>query len=209
MRRIFAISCALALALGLIACSDSGSRSQNGGSASQTPTGPAGSGAVSSSQTTSDGSGSQPGDLQTATLYIGMDGQFQEYLTAVEEDITPQLLVEEISKLTGWNLDLAGEITSGKGGMTVSFAETSSLFAGPPDPQKEEFHVFAADELDWKILDSVKKTLQSWAVAPGLGDPDSVDIYFCGPDGGDLVLDNVGVTISATKPYRTFFPLQG
>ena len=74
--------------------------------------------------------------------------------------------------------------------MTVLFGETSALFAGPPDPQKEEFHVFDSFQLDRTILDSIQKTLQTWAVVPGLGDPDSVDIYFCGPDGGDLVLES-------------------
>ena len=212
MKRTLAIACTLALALALTACSGGASSSQNGGS-SQAPSGGGSTSQTSpedgsTSQPGPDASGgaasSQPGEAQTATLYIGMDGQFKEYPVETSEEITPTLLVEEMARLTGWNLDLADEITSAKGGMTVVFADTSALFVGPPNPQKDEFHVFAADELDQKILDSVKKTLQSWAVVPGLGDPDSVDIYFCGPDGGDLVLENVGVTIPFTEPYQTF-----
>ena len=84
------------------------------------------------------------------------------------------------------------------------FAETSALFQGPPDPQKDEFHVFDAGQLSQTILDSIQKTLQNWAVVPGLGDPASVDVYFCGPDGGDLVLENIGVTIPCTEPYSGF-----
>ena len=42
------------------------------------------------------------------------------------------------------------------------------------------------------------------AVDPELGDPDSVDVWFCGPDGGDLVLAGSGVTISSTEPYGEF-----
>lgn len=214
MKRTFAVACALALALALAACSGG---TQNGGTSQTQPgsngvsssqPGPAGSAGASGSQSDPVGSAgtssSQPGEAQTATLYIGMNDQFAEYPVETSEEITPTLLVEEMAKLTGWNLDLADEITSGKGGMTVIFADTSALFAGPPNPQKNEFHVFAADELDQKILDSVKKTLQNWAVVPGLGDPDSVDIYFCGPDGGDLVLENIGVTIPFTEPYRSF-----
>ena len=135
----------------------------------------------------------------------GMDGQFKEYPLELAEEITPEALVAGISGLTGWNLDLAGEITDGKGGMTVMFAETSALFVGPPDPQKDEFRIFDAGQLDQTILDSVQKTLQNWAVVPGVGDPDRVDIYFCGPDGGDLVLENIGVTIPHTEPYTRFF----
>lgn len=201
MNRSFAIACALALTLSLAACSGGHLSAQNGGSTPQTPP-------ISSVQPGADGSGgasaSQPEESQTATLYIGMAGQFKEYPLETGEEITPAILVEEMAKLTGWNLDLAGEITSGKGGMTVTFADTSALFVGPPNPQKDEFHVFAADELAQTILDSVKKTLQNWAVVPGLGDPDSVDIYFCGPDGGDLVLENIGVTIPYTEPYQSF-----
>lgn len=207
MKRTFAIACALALAL--TACSGgNSSSSQSGGGTSGVQPGPSGSADVSGSQSDPAGSagasGSQPGETQTATLYIGMDGQFTEYPVETSGEITPTLLVEEMARLTGWNLDLVDEITSGKGGMTVIFADTSALFAGPPNPQKDEFHVFAADELARKILDSVKKTLQNWAVVPGLGDPDSVDIYFCGPDGGDLVLENIGVTIPCTEPYQSF-----
>ena len=41
-------------------------------------------------------------------------------------------VVAEVAELTGWNLDLAGEITTGKGGITVTFGETCALFSGPP-----------------------------------------------------------------------------
>lgn len=147
---------------------------------------------------------SQQPAVQTATLYIGMDGEFREYPLESQEEITPRQLVEGIAALTGWNLDLADEITDGKGGITVSFAETCALFSGPPSPQKDEFFVFDVSQLDQTILDSVKKTLQNWAVVPGLGDPDSVDIYFSGPDGSDLVLEGLEITIPANEPYRAF-----
>lgn len=45
-----------------------------------------------------------------------------------------EAMVAGMAELTGWNLDLADEITSGPGGMTVSFADTCSIFTGPPDP---------------------------------------------------------------------------
>ena len=113
-------------------------------------------------------------------------------------------VVAEMAQLTGWNLDLAGEITTGKGGITVSFGETCALFSGPPQEQKEEFHVYDSYQLDQTILDSVKKTLQNWAVVPGQGDPDSVDVYYCGPDGKDLVLINPDGPSPPPSPMSSF-----
>ena len=221
MKRMLALACIGALMLALPACSSGNDSSSQNDGPSLTPPGSASSSGAFSEQLDTSGSGggsdtqpgpadstgsssSQHGEAKTVTLYIGMDGQFKEYPLETEEAVTPTELVKAISDLTGWNLDLTDEVASGKGGMTVSFAETCALFVGPPDPQKDEFHVFDAGQLDKMILDSIQKTLQNWAVVPGLGDPDSVDIYFCGPDGGDLVLENLGVTITATEPYQGF-----
>ncbi len=196
MKRLFAAACAGALVLALAACSGgpagSGSSAQ-GGAASE--------GNAVQSQGGASGSAGQS-QQHTATLYIGMDGRFESYPLTQEGEITPEDLVAGIAGLTGWNLDLAGEITDGKGGLTVPFAATSALFVGPPEEQEEQFHVYDSVQLAQTILDSVKKTLQNWAVDPELGDPDSVDVYFCGPDGGDLVLEGAGVTISASQPYQ-------
>ena len=152
----------------------------------------------------------QTSQAQMVTLYIGMDDHFQQYQEEYdgmlnEQGMVPaEGVVAEMAELTGWNLDLAGEITTGKGGITVTFGETCALFSGPPQEQKDEFHVYDSYQLDETILDSVKKTLQNWAVVPGQGDPDSVDVYYCGPDGKDLVIINSGWTISSTQPYEQF-----
>lgn len=152
----------------------------------------------------------QTSQAQMVTIYIGMDDHFQQYQEEYdgmlnEQGMVPaEGVVAEMAELTGWNLDLAGEITTGKGGITVTFGETCALFSGPPQEQKDEFHVYDSYQLDETILDSVKKTLQNWAVVPGQGDPDSVDVYYCGPDGKDLVLINSGWTISSTQPYEQF-----
>ena len=80
---------------------------------------------------------------QTATLYIGSSGSgFTEYPVSCTGTLTPDWLIGQISDLTGWNLDLAEPVSTGKGGMTVDFANTSALVVGPPDPQKEEFFVY-------------------------------------------------------------------
>ena len=154
--------------------------------------------------------GTQTDTARVVTLYIGTDDQFQQYQETYQGALNdqgmvpPEGVIAQMAELTGWNLDLAGEITTGKGGITVPFGETCALFSGPPKEQKDEFHVYDSYQLDQTILDSVKKTLQNWAVVPGKGDPDSVDIYYCGPDGKDLVLINSGWTISSTQPYEHF-----
>lgn len=221
------ILCAAALLLVLTACSAqpaagsssgsqssqssvSGSQSSSSGDLSQLPAQSA-----ESSQSKSEGTQTQPSDTQTdaartVTLYIGTGDQFQQYQETYQGALNdqgmvpPEGVVAEMAELTGWNLDLAGDITTGKGGITVTFGENCALFSGPPQVQKDEFHVYDSYQLDQTILDSVKKTLQNWAVVPGLGDPDSVDIYYCGPDGKDLVLINSGWTISSTQPYEHF-----
>ena len=147
------------------------------------------------------GNAAEDAETRTATLYIGMDGQFQEYPVEYSGELTPLFLVAQISELTGWNLDLADEITSGKGGMTVSFAETSSLVSGPPETQNPDFFVYDSHQLVRTILDSVQHTLQYNFVDPSLGDPSSLDIYF-NLDGEAIVIPDSGETIDPYAPYE-------
>ena len=116
-------------------------------------------------------------------------------------NIVDSFFVAQISELTGWNLDLADEITSGKGGMTVSFAETSSLVSGPPETQDPDFFVYDSHQLVRTILDSVQHTLQYNFVDPSLGDPSSLDIYF-NLDGEAIVIPDSGETIDPYAPYE-------
>ena len=116
-------------------------------------------------------------------------------------NIVDSYFVAQISELTGWNLDLADEITSGKGGMTVSFAETSSLVSGPPETQNPDFFVYDSHQLVRTILDSLQHTLQYNFVDPSLGDPSSLDIYF-NLDGEAIVIPDSGETIDPYAPYE-------
>ena len=138
---------------------------------------------------------------QTATLYVGMDGNFSEYPVSYTGELTPVFLISQLSELTGWNLDLADEVTSGKGGMTVSFAETSSIVAGPPEPQNPDFFVYDSSQLITTILDSVQRTLQYNFIDPNLGDPSNLDVYF-NLDGGNIVYPDSGREIDAYTPYE-------
>ena len=57
---------------------------------------------------------------QTATLYIGTKaGGFAEYPMSYEGELTAEKLIQGIADLTGWNLTIAEDVISGKGGMSV------------------------------------------------------------------------------------------
>ena len=88
--------------------------------------------------------------------------------------------------------------------MTVCFSKESALFIGPPDPQKEDFFMFDAESLDRTILDSIQHTLQYNFVDPELGDPDSLDIYYCMEGNAPLTLPGINVTLPMDQPYKGF-----
>lgn len=133
-------------------------------------------------------------------LHITLDGHSYESYPYYGES-TPEGLLKGIEELTGWNLSLADEITTGKGGISVTFAEDACLFTGPPEDQKEEFHVYDATQLVLSVLGSVQATLQNWA-SPA--EPDSVDVYYAmGADIKPLTIENLGVTWPIDEPYSS------
>lgn len=147
MKKLVPVFCAGALLFSLAACvggetpTGSASGSPDPGTSAQEPAGSSPPPAVPVNRRTARPGGSQAQPQGTEyTLYIGMDGTFQEYPMTYEGELDEQGLVPAeamiagMAELTGWNLDLADEITSGPGGMTVSFADTCSIFTGPPDP---------------------------------------------------------------------------
>lgn len=199
MKRILAITCAGALVLALASCSNgqgnTSSYAGSSGSSSSVSSSASGSGVSSSGS----GVSSSTSESQKAMLYIGMDGQFQEYPLEYDGEITPEVLVQSIAAVTGWNLDLESAV-EGNGKIVISFAETSVLYTGLPEEQKEEFKVETAAQLEQTILDSIQKTIQEW-----VGTEDgAAEVYFTAADGGDLALSGSGVTISADEPYTAF-----
>lgn len=194
LKRILTLLLAGLLALSPAACGDGGS-GRSAGSAS--------SGQNSASQSSASNSES-PGQTGL-TLRVGMDGKFTDYpweYTGELNDVgvvPPAEAIAALGELTGWDLSLGDQVTDGKGGMTVTFGANCVLFTGPPENQNEEFHVYSADQLAATVLDSIRQTLET-----NYGGAGGLDVYFCGPDGGDLVLDNIGVTISRLEPYTAF-----
>lgn len=143
-----------------------------------------------------------PSQGQTATLYVGTkEGGFTEYPLDYEGELTPEILIQGIADLTGWNLSLAEEVISGKGGMSVCLSGESSLFAGPPDPQKDEFHMFDGVQLAQTILDSIQKTLQEGFTGED-GDPDALDIWYYMEGEKPLALPNIDRSWPIDQPYQ-------
>lgn len=139
---------------------------------------------------------------QSATLYIGTKAAgFTEYPMTYEGELTPDLLIQGIADLTGWNLTLEEPVVTGKDGMSVCLSSESALFTGPPDPQKDEFHMYGVDQLAETVLDSIQKTLQEGFTLEG-GDPDALNIwYFMGRE-QPLELPSLGLSWPIDRPYQ-------
>ena len=156
-----------------------------------------------SSSVAENSSSSEPESVPT--IYIGTyeeDGSesFTAYPYVSSGETTPEELIQAMAELTGWDLTLSADdpVTSGKGGMTVSFAPESAIFTGPPTEQKEEFHMFSADQLCTTIFDSVQKTLQE-NFSPA--NPEALDIYYCTDGSTEIQLDNLGIVLPIEEPY--------
>ncbi len=157
---------------------------------------------VSSSSPVSSQTSSDETEKNEAVIYIGSGTDYKESLVLTDEEITPELLIGKISEFTGWNLDLADDVTTGKGGMTVCFAKTSSIFTGPPEEQNEDYFVYDKRQLCQEIFDSVKHTLQYNFVDPKLGNPEELNVYFCTENNEPITIDDIGITIPLDEPYN-------
>lgn len=139
---------------------------------------------------------------QIAMVYIGTKTNgFTDYPMTYDGELTPEKLIQGIADLTGWDLTLAEPVISGKGGMSVCLSSESSLFTGPPDPQKDEFHVYDAGQLAEMILDSIQKTLQEGFTLEG-GDPDALDIWYYMEGEQPLELPALGLSWPIDQPYQ-------
>lgn len=160
------------------------------------------SGAVDTPPTEETDKPAPPASEQTATLYIGTKaGGFNEYSMAYEGELTPEMLIQGIAELTGWDLTLAEPVISGKGGISVCLSGESALFTGPPHQQKEEFHMFDVGQLAETILDSIQKTLQMGFTGEG-GNPDALDIWYYMEGDQPLELPILGLSWPIDQPYQ-------
>lgn len=175
------------LALGLVLSGCSSKEPESQGSSSQTE------------------QASQETEARVPAIYIGTydsegNGSFQEFPFVSSGEVTPESLISAMAELTGWDLTLSADdpVTTGKGGMTVSFAPESAIFTGPPEEQKDEFHVYSSDQLCYEIFDSVQKTLQE-NFSPE--NPEALDVYYCTDGSTEIELDDLGVVLPMDEPY--------
>ena len=139
---------------------------------------------------------------QVAMVYIGTKANgFTDYPMTYEGELTAEKLIQGIADLTGWDLTLAEDVISGKGGMSVCLSSESSLFTGPPDPQREEFQMYDVGQLAETILDSIQKTLQEGFTLEG-GDPDALDIWYYIEGDQPLELPILGLSWPIDQPYQ-------
>ncbi len=191
MKKLISIFLFLIIVFSFAACVNEGDSPIGGGAASKP--------LESSADSSLGGDNTENTVMSKPILYIGNDeAGYKEYPLELDYEVTPQMLIFEMSKLTGWNIDLADHVTSGKGGMTVCFAKTCALFVGPPEPQKDEFFMHDVDTLAHTLLDSIKKTLQmNFAEAA-----DGLDIYYCMEGDKPLSIDGIQRTWPLDEPYK-------
>lgn len=200
-----AILFALALCVTLMGCDQpappqSGGPSQEPSTAVSTP--PTEGPAESLPPTEEPAEPTAPAVGQVAMVYIGTKaGGFTDYPMIYDGELTAEKLIQGIADLTGWDLTLAEPVISGKGGMSVCMSSESALFTGPPDPQREEFHMYDAEQLAETILDSIQKTLQEGFTGEG-GDPDALDIWYCMEGEQPLELPDLGLSWPIDQPYQ-------
>lgn len=96
---------------------------------------------------------------------------------------------------------MAEPVISGKGGMSVCLSNESALFTGPPDPQKDEFHMYDTEQLAETILDSIQKTLQENFTLEG-GNPEALDIWYYMEGEQPLTLPDLGMSWPIDQPYH-------
>ncbi len=140
-------------------------------------------------------------------IYIGTDGDFAVYRGSATSQPSPEDLIQAIAQLTGWNLTLAQPVEVVEDGYALVFTDDCSLVAGPPDPQKEEFHMFDSVQMVETALDSIRQTLRAQSAADGFSDPDQVQIYVSLEGGREVSLPEAGIRVPADQPYDGVVPL--
>ncbi len=133
-------------------------------------------------------------------LYIGMGDTFTEYSASVSAPVQPDDVIAAIGALTGWDCTLAKPVEQGDGFVKICFSQQSALFAGPPQVQKDEFHMYDASQMCLTLLDSVAHTLQANFSGK---DGQALAVYFVSEnESSELILEQAGLSIPQNEPYQ-------
>lgn len=132
---------------------------------------------------------------QTAVLYTQYgDSEFKTYETEYYGELTPELLADSLSDLTG--LDFFVGFTEDDNTLYADWRLDSTLVANLDNrEQKEEFFFFDADSMRWFMMDSLWMTLKE-----NLG---VEDIYYTMDGGQELEFEYLYATdiIPSDFPY--------
>lgn len=113
-----------------------------------------------STQSEAESNQSEAESTQTDIIYafFGADNIKEYPIEYTGEKKTAEELADELSELTGLDFTITAAKTDD--GWSVDWAADSTLVAGLDDrEQKEEFHFFDSDSLNWFMMDSLWRTL--------------------------------------------------
>lgn len=136
----------------------------------------------------------QPEGEATLCAVFGYPDAVERYPLGYHGDLTPQILMDALSELTG--LDFEGEAYSLQGGIYVEWSNFSTLVTGLDGrEQKEGFFLYDTESLRWFMMDSLWYTMQE-----NFGD---VPVYYSQEGRDDLTFDDLGPVLSldTTAPY--------
>lgn len=95
-----------------------------------------------------------------AYFYIGRGEDYRKIGVGYEGELTEDMLIEKMAKVTGWNLALSGSVILENNSMSVDFSKESSAYTGA-DNGNESFKIENKDNLICTILDSVAYSLKN------------------------------------------------
>ena len=125
----------------------------------------------------------KPGALKEAPFVIG------------KPEVGAADLLGALQNETGWNLAAANITWPDAITVRIDFKEESSIYAGPPETQKEAYKADAGKDFTLLVLNSVVETL--------LANQCGTNIRFGSPDGGTLNAGGVTWQADANWDYNT------
>ena len=190
MKKLLVAALAILLALAITACVPSPVDMMSQDPQSESP--------VSQAEPSSETEVSDPDpgpNVITGTIYAVFNAEsIREQDFGYEDYCTPDRVAEALSAWTGLNFDISYEIFQEDGIITVDWKSSSSLIAGPPDPQNEDFFFFDVDSLRWFMLNSLCMSIRE--------NMDGDFDVFYSLDGGDMNALELSVDFNPAIAYN-------
>ena len=111
-----------------------------------------------------------------------------------ENTLDVSKIANALSAWTGLSFAIEYTYDDEKGGYIIDWLPESSLIAGPPDPQSEEFFFYDVDTLSWFMMNSLCKTIEMT-----MGDQ---AVYYT-VSGEALDLPNINFSLPMDVPFQS------